>query len=317
MTERILVASDGSSHSDGAFAVALQLAKALDASLTIVTVIPYRTAYDFSLYASPSVGLVAPLPASGPDEVEVSYYREVAERLGARARSHGVRLHAVRYPEGEPSVSILDVAETEKADLIVVGARGRSVSRSLLLGSVSFAVVHGAKAATLVVRGGPAGAKSEPRVEKVVIAVDGSAASDRALENGLEIGRGLGVAVRIVTCVPPPDVLGLGSTGSREREAAATRQAGELLERSRAVAVKRRVSDVSVEVLHGSPVDSVLDYLGNAPTTLLVVGSRGRSPAQSLILGSVSSALLHHVVSMVLIVKALSAGRPAHGTPGR
>ncbi|MFN5757430.1 MAG: universal stress protein, partial [Planctomycetia bacterium] len=54
-----------------------------------------------------------------------------------------------------PAVGILASAETWKADLIVVGARGMSTVERLLLGSVSRAVIHGAHLPVLVVRSAP------------------------------------------------------------------------------------------------------------------------------------------------------------------
>ena len=55
-----------------------------------------------------------------------------------------------RLVEGEAAEAIIEAADG--ADLIVVGSRGRGGFRSLLLGSVSSAVIHHASCPTVVVR---------------------------------------------------------------------------------------------------------------------------------------------------------------------
>jgi nucleotide-binding universal stress UspA family protein len=59
----------------------------------------------------------------------------------------------VEVTPGRASDRLLEVAEEYGAAVIVVGARGLSTLRSILLGSVSSAVVHGASCPVLVVRG--------------------------------------------------------------------------------------------------------------------------------------------------------------------
>jgi nucleotide-binding universal stress UspA family protein len=61
---------------------------------------------------------------------------------------------AARYIEGHgsPADVIVDEAEDNGADLIVVGTRGLHAGRRLLLGSVSTKVVHHAPCDVLVVR---------------------------------------------------------------------------------------------------------------------------------------------------------------------
>jgi nucleotide-binding universal stress UspA family protein len=53
---------------------------------------------------------------------------------------------------GDPAAAILEEAETEHADMILVGTRGRNPVERLILGSVSTKVVHGAHCDVLVVR---------------------------------------------------------------------------------------------------------------------------------------------------------------------
>lgn len=134
----VLLATDLTSASSDATDEAIGLAAQLGARLLVVTVID-----------SPRNSLLRPM--ARPRPVEEREERVVAANgIAERARLAGARATFLVW-EGEPSESILAAAEAEKADLIVVGTRGRgTVGR--LLGSVSDAVVHRARVPVLVVR---------------------------------------------------------------------------------------------------------------------------------------------------------------------
>jgi len=74
---------------------------------------------------------------------------EAAER---GIRSHGVSNVRTVIEDGEPAPRILELAEKENADAIVMGARGLSNVEALLLGSVSQEVTHAARCTCVVVR---------------------------------------------------------------------------------------------------------------------------------------------------------------------
>jgi nucleotide-binding universal stress UspA family protein len=56
--------------------------------------------------------------------------------------------------EGDPAHTLIDVADETDADLIVVGAHGRSGMRRFMLGSVSGKLAHHATRSLLIVREG-------------------------------------------------------------------------------------------------------------------------------------------------------------------
>jgi nucleotide-binding universal stress UspA family protein len=67
----------------------------------------------------------------------------------ARAAGVAVSTHAVR---GDPSDAILDVAEGQKADLVIVGNKGMTGAKRFLMGSVPNKVSHHAPCSVLVIR---------------------------------------------------------------------------------------------------------------------------------------------------------------------
>lgn len=139
MFHRILVAVDSSKHAWRAFEEAVDLALAEGAWLTILTV-PAR----------PPVPFVAPYTAPLPS----------SEELEASARSLVARMAALVPPEvpartvvaaGPPARAILDQIEVGAHDLVVMGSRGHGAARSLLLGSVSHAVLQRSPVPVLIV----------------------------------------------------------------------------------------------------------------------------------------------------------------------
>jgi nucleotide-binding universal stress UspA family protein len=134
---RILLATDLSASSEGAAAEALDLARALRAELLIVSVIDPRT---------PTVG-----PRVARMDQRRALRESAAQALVVRGRDVGVRVSFLVW-EGEPGPAIIDAATSERADMIVVGTRGRSRVERMVLGSVSDHVVRNAHCPILIVR---------------------------------------------------------------------------------------------------------------------------------------------------------------------
>lgn len=137
---KILVAVDGSPVAMRAVEHALRLARADDAELVAVHVVP-----------SPPIEVPGEL-ADYYDRARVATRRWMkdVEELGQRT---GVPLRT-DIVVGAYSVvdAVLGYAETISADLIVTGTRGRTPSRRILVGSVASGLVEYASCAVLVVR---------------------------------------------------------------------------------------------------------------------------------------------------------------------
>ena len=133
---RIVLATDLAPASECAAAQALALASDLHAEILAVSVID-PAAHD----SGPSLRMDQRRAA-----LEVA-----AQALVVRGRRQGVTVQFLVW-EGEPGPSIVDAAEAEQADLIVVGTRGRSRVERMVLGSVSDHVVRHTHCPVLVVR---------------------------------------------------------------------------------------------------------------------------------------------------------------------
>ena len=145
MFKAIVVGTDGSDTANQAVRQAVDLARSVGAKLELVS------AYE-------------PVPAQrlreerkqAPEDLQwaINPKEDVDATLEAAAvlaREAGVSINV--YPrQGDPADAILDVAEEQEADLIIVGNKGMTGAKRFLLGSVPNKVSHHAPCSVLVVR---------------------------------------------------------------------------------------------------------------------------------------------------------------------
>jgi nucleotide-binding universal stress UspA family protein len=135
---RILLATDLAPASEGAADHALDLARDLHAELLVVSVIDGVRAH-----------ALEQIPAR-MDQRRAA--REAAaQSIVVRGRRSGVNVSFLIW-EGDPGPAIVEAADAEQVDLVVVGTRGRNRVERAVLGSVSDHVVRHAHCPVLVVR---------------------------------------------------------------------------------------------------------------------------------------------------------------------
>jgi nucleotide-binding universal stress UspA family protein len=147
----ILVGTDGSASAGTAVDHAIDLARDAGAKLVVVAAYqaaqPQRTAAD----RAPGDSLTAPEDIQftlAPEE----YAEAVLERVATDAKSVGVTDVVTIAREASAADAILDVAEEQGCDLIVVGNKGMTGPRRFLLGSVPNNISHNAPCSVLIVR---------------------------------------------------------------------------------------------------------------------------------------------------------------------
>ena len=146
MLESILVGTDGSDAAGVAVSHAIGLASALGARLHIV-----------SAYAPVSERHLRIERVQVPSDVQVNLREEVLALLEASqhdAEAAGVSRVETFARVGDAADAILDVAEEQGSDLIVVGNKGMTGATRFLLGSVPQKVSHHAPCSVMIVRAG-------------------------------------------------------------------------------------------------------------------------------------------------------------------
>jgi nucleotide-binding universal stress UspA family protein len=144
MFATITVAVDGSPHAQHALEVAADLATRYGSALTVLGVAPLTPMYVSTTEAW--------APLSIPDS-EIQHYRKVVDDAVALAKSKGASPVKGVLLEGVIVDEIISQLEKSPTDLLVMGSRGLSTAKRLLLGSVSDAVVHHVGCPVMIVRG--------------------------------------------------------------------------------------------------------------------------------------------------------------------
>ncbi len=143
---KILVPVDGSSHSKKALKFACKFAHVYDAKMLVLHVIHNAPGSDTLAFGSASVTIEA--SQENLDKAGASLMKAVKE-LVAKSECRDVET-IVRG--GLPTQQILNCVKKERVDIVVMGSRGLSDIKGLLLGSVSHQVNSLAKCTCITVR---------------------------------------------------------------------------------------------------------------------------------------------------------------------
>jgi nucleotide-binding universal stress UspA family protein len=137
MFERILVAVDGSKHSDAAFGVAMEMMRKFGSRLFILHVFPGTT------------GPILVVSTSEEDTFK-NEARDILKLYEKRINSSDLPNVKMLLSKGDAARRILETAKEESCDLIILGRRGKGAWDDLLLGSVSHKVTNRAECPVLV-----------------------------------------------------------------------------------------------------------------------------------------------------------------------
>lgn len=205
---------------------------------------------------------------------------------------------------GVPSRHISLAAEELGADLVTLGAYGRTGSSEALLGSTAQRVVQGAPCPVLTVHPVPTGRRTPLMVRHVLAPVDFSLRSLDALDYaGLLAGRfeALLTVLHVIEPVVPECVRDVGAvTLVRGRREQASLRLADLCR-------ELRHQGVAVETVVGEGItaEAILAEATRRGCDLIVMGTRGRRGLTSLIGGSVTEGVLRQATVPVLTVKQL------------
>jgi nucleotide-binding universal stress UspA family protein len=294
---KVLLAIDGSDASMSAVAMAAALPLPPGSALEVVSVIPDSFAPEGAVW--PNVVRIDPPTDRTRIHDDVSRrLLDVAERLRAADRAVEVRVL-----DGRPATEIVAEAERFEADLIVMGARGLSAVRRLLLGSVSSEVVDHAPCPVLIAR--------HAQVDRVLLATDDSPSAKQATTFVGQSGLFGGSEIRIISIGNPglpwwvgvTPVDGMTSIDVYADEAEASeRHARHISEETAEQLRDLHVSGTSA-VRDGDVVSAILQDAKRWDADLIVMGARNLGTMHRWLVGSVSRSVLHLADASVLIVR--------------
>ncbi|SUA04531.1 UspA domain-containing protein [Mycolicibacterium fortuitum] len=279
----IVVGVDGSPASDNAVAWAARDAALRGVQLTLIYSLPGA--------ASP-VWLDVALPQDYWDYQNETGQKvlDAAQQVAREAAGeHALRIVAKSVP-GHAVATLIEYSR--RADLVVVGSRGLSKWGRRLLGSVSSSLAHHAHGPVAVIPEG-----ERPSTAPVVVGVDGSPASELATEIAFDEASRRGVELIVLHTWTDlnfefPAIR--WNDLSEEAERALSEQLAGWCERYPDVAVRRVVM----------PDEPARQLLAQAEAAqLVVVGNRGRGGFAGMLLGSVSSAVVHSATAPVIVAR--------------
>jgi nucleotide-binding universal stress UspA family protein len=125
-------------------------------------------------------------------------------------------------------------------------------------------------------------------VRKILVALDGSDCSERAMTFALELARTAGASLQLVHVIAPlliPAPLSEDALGKLERGARESARA--LLERGEQLALDAQVATGTL-ILRGSPAETIVEAAEDPEVWVVVVGSRGKGGVARALLGSVA-----------------------------
>jgi len=187
--------------------------------------------------------------------------------------------------QGSPAETIVDYAERDDHDLIVVPTHARSGLSRYLLGSVTEKVVRLSSVPVLTAR-----LRDDDRLtfpyERILLPTDGSTAAIHAAEHGLELAATLGATVHVLSVVDEssfgPDVRSVLSAAELEGHAE------DAVDAVVAAAARFDVPAVHSHVEHGSPVSAITTAIDEHDVDAIVMGTTGRGGVERILLGSVA-----------------------------
>jgi nucleotide-binding universal stress UspA family protein len=290
---RLLVGFDGSEGGRDALELTRVLATATEAGVLVVTVLPN-----------------GPLPI--PYEI---LEEEEAERAGpllaeARERLDELSVETQAFGGGSPAAVINDLAEREEIETIVVGSPHRGPIGRTLIGSVADGLLHGAPCEVVAAPRGYASERHGP-FRRIAVAFDNTPEAKAALERAESLARACRATVVVYTVAAPPAVV----PGAAVYTPPIPPEAGTIVTKT-VKSVDEKLAATGRE-LQGVPGLALAKACKEDDVDLIVVGSRGYGPVMRVLLGSVSSQLLHKAACPVLVVPrprtedpALAVSRP-------
>ena len=145
---KILVPIDGSEAADDALDFALELADKLAAKMVLLSVVHHVTT-PLGMTGTPVPGDIIQNYSKGLMDSHAKVLTKAVEKAQSLKPNLDI---SPKIMEGRPSETIVQVAEEEKFDLIVMGSRGLSGIKKIFLGSVSNEVVNHSTCPVLIVK---------------------------------------------------------------------------------------------------------------------------------------------------------------------
>lgn len=279
--EKLLVCTDGSADSHGAFAAALDLAHSCGSRIYLIQVLTFNPEFE---------ALAPELMEDWEKEV-----RENLEALKAEALQRGVTVETLVRRSESPYTAIIQEINRLQPDTVIIGRHGHKGISRVMMGSVTARVVGLSPKDVLVVPRHAAMA-----LDRILLATDGSKYSKFATQRAIEfVKRGGGeLNVVYVSDVPPGFY-----TYVPGAERVLLDEAQGFMDEVVKQAERNSISPIPF-LKEGEAFEEITKLARERKANLIIMGSHGRTGFKKLLMGSVTEKVIGNATCPVLVVKA-------------
>lgn len=280
--KNILVYVDGSEASLHALKESLRFARVAKSEIMAVSVVPpYQGDLRFTGLGNIKALLKEPCDTALAEAIKM-----------AEAEGNSLTTACL---EGEPYEEIVDLAEAQDCDLIVMGVGPQSMEKVFVMGSTTARVIGYSQIDVLVVP-----EKATIGWQNLLLATDGSKHSEKAAARAAAIAKSNGTELNIVSAT---DFV-------CELYAQAPEVGEQLIDKARknldASKKQADLEGLNTEcfVREGEAYKAIIDLAKEKGTEMIVIGSHGKTGLKRLLMGSVVEKVIGHSHCPVLVVKA-------------
>jgi len=279
---KILVAVDNSESGRNALHQAFKLANEEKCWITVTSVVP------------PYEGEIELI---GVKDIRAALRKPCEEALAEIEKIAKTERMLVKTvcEEGEVHERIVDLADAENCDVIVMGRRGLHNIERALIGSVTARVIGHTQRDVLVVPNG-----TVVGWKKIVLATDGSKHSAKAMERAISFAKSYGGELRVISVVDVPT----------EFYAEAPQAVENLVRKAQGYVadVKKQAEAAGVKsesfVGEAEAHEAITHLAKEQNADMIIIGSYGRTGLRRLLMGSVAEKVIGYAPCPVLVVKS-------------
>lgn len=298
--KKIIWATDDSKESEKALNYALFFAQRFDSQIIGIHVIPMPEATIYHFLSHSTVEL-----KRWTEKIEEAYKAKFAS-ISDDLNTHEIIFRG-EILKGEPNKEIIEFAQSEKADLIVMGKRGHGLIDRTLIGSTTIKVLRESSEPVLAV--GEKDKEGIIEMRNILVPIEAYEKTDSALNYAIDLAQRINANITVVYV---PYIYNYeGDYNRAYTEDLMMHYSTHLERRVKDIKVKRGIDDggssnleIKTEVIGGlsSPV-SIVDYASSKKMDLIVMNTHGKKGIKRAILGSVTEKVLQESPCAVLALR--------------